>query len=484
MVLQIVGSAFNAFFPTKYTYHIVLGILVVLVLRVFSQGRATNRERDLHGRKIIITGGFTPLGLTILQSLAERGAHIIALSPQPTDDDEVTIIITLLRNAFSNENIYADYCDLTSPSSIRSFCTRFLTGDDQRIDAIVFCHEYRQLGAVRPFSRTTTSEDAVCPHDAASLATFLLVTLLLPALLVSPVERDIRIITLINPFYAAATAATTADLSFCSQTTSHQASLFLQEGKRALRTAIFMRHLQRILDALPTASQIPKAEEGSTTVPIVSPMVQRSNIISVSVSPGMSRMDTICSLLDADWTVPSGYSRVGVFLYILIQPVLWFLTKSPKAAMQTVLHALFLPTPFKVASGLASTSSTAAYKVERPTSDTPEEILKPGALYAECAVVKLKVPCLNSSLPDMTEKKDTASRNVEVKGGTKSEVLSIPEDYEFGGEATGRSIWEAYEAALKAWEKANPNPVPPPSLPTRGQEEGTHRKVEEVDVYR
>jgi len=36
---------------------------------------------------------------------------------------------------------------------------------------------------------------------------FLLTTLLLPALLVAPVERDIRIINIVNPFYAAAAPA-------------------------------------------------------------------------------------------------------------------------------------------------------------------------------------------------------------------------------------------------------------------------------------
>ena len=34
--------------------------------------------------------------------------------------------------------------------------------------------------------------------------------------------------------------------------------------------------------------------------------------------------------------------------------------------------------------------------------------------------------------------------------------LEIPGDGEYGGEVVGRLVWEAYEEALKVWEKENP----------------------------
>ncbi|KAG6863409.1 hypothetical protein C0991_006144, partial [Blastosporella zonata] len=272
-------------------------------------GRRTNRERDLHARKILVTGGFTPTGLTILQSLAQRGAHIIALSPHPIDFPEITIIISLLRANFSNEEIYAEQCDLASPSSIRSFCTRFLTGADQRIDAIIFAHEYQHVGSVAPLRRTQTLEDATSRRESESLATFLMTTLLLPALLVAPVERDIRVINVVNPFYAAAAGPS---FSIPFQAPKSQ-SIFLHEGAHSLRTTIFTRHLQRILDALPTA-QVLKTDEGSSAISVVNPKSQKSNIIAVSVSPGISRLDTIGPLLNADWTSSSGYATAGVVL--------------------------------------------------------------------------------------------------------------------------------------------------------------------------
>ncbi|KAF9465184.1 hypothetical protein BDZ94DRAFT_1189745 [Collybia nuda] len=464
MVLSIAWAAFTKFFPTEYAVHIVAAIGTVLVFRAFSQGRKTNRERDLHARVILVTGGFTPLGLTLLQSLAQRGAHIIALSPHPIDSPRVSILITLLRSTFSNEQIFAEQCDLNSPSSIRAFCTKFLTGQEQRLDAIVYAHEYQHIGSVGYLSRTQTLEEASSKREASSLSTFLMTTLLLPALLVAPVERDIRIITVVNPFYAAAVGPSHFALPFSSQSSEppKSSSVFLQEGIRSLRTSIFTRHLQRILDALPTA-QVPKTDDASSAVPVVSSKVQKSNIVAVSVSPGISRVDTMAPLLSADWATPGSSTVIGIILYLLLQPLLRIFTKAPSASLQTVLHVLFLPTPFKIlaqSEPKSEADKTKASVIDESLTEIPEEVLKPGSLYADCAVVKLKVPVpasADQAAPDQRgDKAKGKGKGKEKVGAGLEDVIEIPDDGEFGGEVTGRLVWEAYEEALKTWEKANP----------------------------
>ena len=224
--------------------------------------------------------------------MAQRGAHVIALSPKPIDHPEVEILIELLRSTTKNDHIYAEECDVSSSASVRSFCTGFITGKDTRLDAIVFAHEYQAIGS---FLASDDPIELAERRRASSLATFLMITLLLPVLLVAPVERDIRIINVVNPFYAA--ASMTYSLS---EVLSPTAPLFKQEGRRSLETIIFMRHLQRVLDALPSGGQVPKTDE--TTIRVVSEKVQKSNIVTVSVCPGISRADTVAALLKANTT--------------------------------------------------------------------------------------------------------------------------------------------------------------------------------------
>ncbi|KAG2118207.1 uncharacterized protein F5147DRAFT_670472 [Suillus discolor] len=398
MVLKVLAAAVNAVLPSKYYVHAFISILAIVVVRAFARGRTTNRERDMHARVVLLTGGFTPLGLTLMQNLAQRGAHIIALSPKPVQDSEVEILINLLRSTTKNDQIFADECDLTSASSVRSFCSRFLTAKETRLDGIVFAHEYQQLGSIigRQDSAILTQE-----RQNASLASFLILTLLLPVLLVAPAERDIRIINVVNPFYAAAAP------SFSPTSKPPPSSpLFHQEGWRSLQMIVFTRHLQRVLDALPSGGQVPKTDD--STIHVVSDKVQKSNIVAVSVCPGLSRSDTIAPLLNAVRTC-----FFNLFLRLL--------TKSTTSAIQSVLHVLFLPTPFK---------SNA-----RQGTDAPEEVLKAGAVYRECAVVNLRIPS-----PATADAADA----------------QVPDDGELGGVHLGQAVWEGLEGALKEWEQVNP----------------------------
>lgn len=237
-------------------------------------------------------GGFTSTGLTLLEALAKRGAHIIALTHNPVEDESTTLIVEAVRASTENEHIFAEQCDLTSPASVREFCQKFLTGQETRLDALVFAHEYGIIGSL--FGKNSVDSEEL--RSSLSLSTFLMVTLLLPPLLVAPPERDIRIITVVNPFYAAAiptfTTLTSSTDTGAKTNGPPKRSTFQLEGTRALRTAVLTRHLQRVLDALPAAPAVdPEA------VSAVSPSKQRSNIVAVCVSPGMSRTEVAAPLL-------------------------------------------------------------------------------------------------------------------------------------------------------------------------------------------
>ncbi|THV02818.1 hypothetical protein K435DRAFT_652408 [Dendrothele bispora CBS 962.96] len=484
MVLQIIFS-FPTYFPETYNFlsshipHITVGTLSLYTLFLYSQGRNTTRERDLHARTFLLTGGFTPIGLTVLKALAERGAHVIALtsanSTGAIDDPRIELIVDVLRNTTSNEKIFAEECDLTSPASIEAFCKKFVEGEEKRLDGVVFMHEYAHVGVLGLFRsrKALQRKRDQLTRDVSSLSTFLFTTLLLPCLLTAPVERDIRIVNVVNRFYPAAAAAPSFNPGFesFSDSESSESSLpvsstgkgiFLSEGTRALKTVLFIRHLQRILDALPSA-QVPKTSSASSAVPVVK--TQKSNIVAVSVSPGISRVDTVSGMLGADWSLGSSFSVLGLLLYLSLLLPLRIFTKSPTSAIQSILHALFLPTPFKIVASdtpAPSTSSTSSpsstqtpSKSSSPNHAVPSiEILKPGALYAECAVVDVKIsPAIKK---EMSRLKPNSSSFGPEKGKTKQkeaeETMDLPDDGEYGGEEVGRKVWEAYEGALKIWQ--------------------------------
>lgn len=151
------------------------------------------------------------------------------------ESSNVKLLIELLRSTSKNEEIFAEECALYDPSAIQAFCTKFLAEKDQRLDIIVFAHEY---GLTSGIGTQSAKEALEKQKHTSSLATFLLTTLLLPSLLVAPEERDIRIVNVCNPFYAAAIP------SFEPKSLEPiGASVFISEGMRSLASIILFRHV-------------------------------------------------------------------------------------------------------------------------------------------------------------------------------------------------------------------------------------------------
>ena len=70
-----------------------------------------------------------------------------------------------------------------------------------------------------------------------------------------------------------------------------------------------------------------------------------------------------------------------------------------------------------------------------------EEILKPGALYSDCSVVKVN---LSNRIPAPKEQKPEEK----IENNDKR-----TDDGEYGGEELGRFVWEYYETSLKKEEE-------------------------------
>lgn len=120
----------------------------------------------------------------------------------------------------------------------------------------------------------------------------------------------------------------------------------------------------------------------------------------------------------------------------MLNPLLRLLTKSPSSTLQSTLHALFLPTPFKFLS----------FAPDDPQKRAPEEVLKPGAIYAECAVAPIRIPV---ALAPPAEEIDGGGNGKTPDSGTAQR-----DDGELGGMALGMQVWDDYERELKVWEAA------------------------------
>ena len=58
MVLKILYAVGTAILPSGYYTHLAVAVVGIVTVYAFAQGRKTSRERDLHGRTILITAAF------------------------------------------------------------------------------------------------------------------------------------------------------------------------------------------------------------------------------------------------------------------------------------------------------------------------------------------------------------------------------------------------------------------------------------------
>ncbi|QRV98404.1 short chain dehydrogenase [Ceratobasidium sp. AG-Ba] len=402
------------------------GIISLLYsLNFIANGRKNPRDRDMHGRVVLLTGAFTPLGLTLMHELAQRGAQIIALAPS-LNDPVVEEIISAIRVVTSNELIFAEECDLTSPASIRAFCKQFLSTttsgpsssvpgaprDPPRLDAVILTHEYTHIGALwtsnkdsRRIETERRFEGTERPRHSGSECR-------------EPAIRGFRSYVSTSsctfqtkPEYRSIEFAIEAQLARMAI-----ASISSREGERALRSILLMRHLQRVVDAL--ASQSTKPVIGTSDADTVDVKKSKtSNILAVSVAPGFSRPQTIGAYLRAS-RESEDYTRLGVFLYILLFPIIVLFSKSSNGAAQTVLYALFAPT---LRTRITETpEGSPASKPKTRSSSQPIPRIQGGILYRECAPTR--IPGRGAALME--------------------------------AEAIGRGVWEEMERGVEIWEKS------------------------------
>jgi hypothetical protein len=155
-----------------------------------------------------------------------------------------------------------------------------------------------------------------------------------------------------------------------------------------------------------------------------------------------------------------------------------YLSTSPPPAgragsASTRLAQSFFPLIYLRISSSLTYFPTQLSKTPKASADAKEEedeALLPGALYAECAVVR--TPAIAPPPPTTTASSSSASSSGKEKTAQTGVKQEEGDEVETDDERAGRLVWEAYEAGLRAWEAANPS-VPAEAKADEGADTST-----------
>jgi NAD(P)-dependent dehydrogenase (short-subunit alcohol dehydrogenase family) len=312
MPIHIAAEAFYNGFPNLPSWWTMLqGVAVIAVIALLKwhcMGRSNTSERNMHGKVVMVTGGTSGVGASVVLGLAERGAQIVLLTHQPPSDLFLVDYIEDLRERTGNEMIYAEQVDLSSLYSIRRFATKWIdNAPPRRLDMIILC-----AATLTPPGkpRVVTKEGLEETWMVNYLASFHLLSILSPAIRAQPPDRDVRILFATCSSYIQSPPID--DGSVAMKKKEWSPSKAYARSKLALM--IFGQAFQKHLDAYKRPDGMPM----NARVVFVDPGYSRT--------PGMRRWLTRGTL----W---------GLAVYLSLWQAAWILLKSPAGGAQSVLYA-------------------------------------------------------------------------------------------------------------------------------------------------
>jgi hypothetical protein len=436
MPVHLLASAVSSAVPTEYWASIAASLVAISFLKTWSQGvklldppppptptpSSSNTNpapappsldahlNDLHGRVVLVaSGAFTPLGVVTISALAHRGAQIIALTPDISSPDVVQLV-HLIRDSTQSELVYAEQCDIASLESISAFAALWNAGDKKqqhgirRLDSLIFLPPSRE--EVRTLQATGVGR-AQAIYQLHVLARFHLVNSLLSSLLLLPPEREVRIVSVVSPFYAAGAnhfdvlATSTASPSKAKATptvkTLAEGSYSALVGAASLRWYALSIELQRRLDLLAEADPRPRTKlagiDLSSARPTAATPHTHSNIAVLNVCPGFERnadiIDTFLPAPSPSSFPPLYFARVALrmVLVLVVWPVVWLLAKSAATAANSVVWATARKLDAQARTHPIlnnATPATAKFGLYQP--------LVPAELYREARIVRPSLP--------------------------------------------------------------------------------------------
>ncbi|RDW80850.1 NAD(P)-binding protein-11 [Coleophoma crateriformis] len=298
-----------SWFPELRTVLLVSAlVLVVGAIKWYSMGAFNTSERQMHSKVVMITGGTSGIGASVVLELAQRGAQIVLLTHQEPSDFFLVEYIEGLRERTGNEMIYAEQVDLSSLHSIRKFATKWIdNAPPRRLDMIILC-----AATLTPpgKNRAVTKEGLEESWMVNYLANFHLLSILSPAIRAQPADRDVRILFATCASYIGSPIIGNGDDAMKVKEWSPAKAY----ARSKLAFTIFGQAFQKHLDAYKRPDGLPM----NARVIFVDPGYSRT--------PGMRRWATRGTL----W---------GLGLYVLLWNNAWLFLKSAEGGAQSFLYA-------------------------------------------------------------------------------------------------------------------------------------------------
>ncbi|KAL3468650.1 hypothetical protein BJX64DRAFT_11181 [Aspergillus heterothallicus] len=311
-------------------------LLLIVALKYYFGGARNSSERVMHSKVVMVTGGTSGIGASVVHELASRGAQIILLTQHSQSDIFLIDYIEDLRKSTNNQLIFAEQVDLSSLHSIRTFATKWIDNvPPRRLDMIILCANTASPSSSK---RNPTVDGIDEEWQVNYLANFHLLSILSPALRVQPPHRDVRIIMTTCSSYIGApkldfaqldrdalailkpSTTTTTKPTKASKKAAVPAKVEPFAKPKSLFAAsklslmIFATSFQKHLNAF----KRPDSQPTSTRVILVDPGFSRT--------PGTRRWLT-------------GGSLWGLLFYLMTWPFWWLVLKSPEQGAQSILYA-------------------------------------------------------------------------------------------------------------------------------------------------
>lgn len=137
----------------------------------------------MNGKRVLITGGNTGMGLASAKALAKKGAHVIITS---RNNERGINAVREINNYSGKDSAEMMICDLASLESIRSFCRDF-TSRWHSLDVLI-----NNAGVVQT-KRAETADGFEKTIGVNHIGPFLLTNLLLDTLKAAPQGRIIMV---------------------------------------------------------------------------------------------------------------------------------------------------------------------------------------------------------------------------------------------------------------------------------------------------